>query len=131
MNLSELEQHIFACYVAGAAGDLNMVGRFWPYGELVMIIEDKIQFATREFGFKVTSRAKSVATAFLDQMIAGEAFSTKQNDFGGTMHQFQVDNYRRLLKQMRETNPIVLKAQGAGPGFWAEAFAGLISNPGA
>jgi hypothetical protein len=129
MNLSELEQHILACYVAGAAGDLNMVGRFWPYGELAMIIEDKIQVATREFGFKVTSRAMTVATAFLDQMIAGEAFSTKQNDFGGTMHQFQADTYRKLLKQLQETNPVIQTAQGAGPGFWTEAFARLTGKP--
>jgi hypothetical protein len=130
MNLTELEQHIFACYVANAAGDLNMVGRFWPYGELVLIIEDKIQVATREFGFRVSSKAKPVATAFLDRMIAGEGFSTQQNDFGGTMHQFQANTYRRLLKELRENDPILPKAQAAGPGFWTEAFAGLTSNPG-
>lgn len=128
MNLSELERHILACYVADAAAGLNMVGRFWPYGELVLILEDKIQLATREFGFRVTSRAGPVARALLDQMIAAGAFSTQQNDFGGTMHQFQADACRKFLQQLRETDPIIRKAQDAGPGFWAAAFAALTAD---
>ncbi len=127
MNLTELERHILACYVADAAAGLNMVGRFWPYGELVLIIEDKLQLATREFGFRVTSRAGPIAKAFLDQMIAAGAFSTQQNDFGGTMHQFQADAYRRFLRELRESDPIIRKAQDAGPGFWAAAFAALTA----
>lgn len=125
MNLTELERHILACYVADAAAGLNMVGRFWPYGELVLIIEDKIQVATREFGFRVSSQAGPVARALVDQMIAAGAFSTRQNDFGGTMHQFQADAYRRFLQQLRASDPVIRKAQDTGPGFWAAAFAAL------
>ena len=122
-ELSELEQHVLAYYVAGAAQDLNMVGRFWPTGELGMLIGDKIQVATRKFGTKASMASTKVARAFADDMIACGGFSTKHGDFGSTMHQFQADKYKECLAKMRETNPIVQKAQAGGPDFWAEAFA--------
>jgi hypothetical protein len=128
MSLTELEQHIFAYYIAGDAAQFTAAPRFYPYGELVLIIEDKIQVATRKFGSKVTSKAKTVANALLDQLVEAGVYSTKQGEFGGTMHQFQGDAYRGFLKEQQEANPIILKARDAGPDFWDQAFAALANR---
>ena len=50
LNLSELQQYIFAYYLATGARDRDMTPRFWPYAELVEIIEDKIMLGVRKFG---------------------------------------------------------------------------------
>jgi hypothetical protein len=123
MNLSETEELVFAYFVANGAQEFAMVGRFFPYGELVLVLEDKIRVATRKFGAKAGRAPSSVARAFLDLLIEQGAFSTVKNKFGGAMHQYQPDAYVKCLKDLRETNPIVVKAQAAGPGFWDEAFA--------
>ena len=94
MSLSELEQHVFAYYVAGHANELNIATRWYPYGELVLVIEDTVTVAVRKFGRKPRASAKAVATAFLDHMIEKGAWATKQNEFGGQMHQFQADKYK-------------------------------------
>lgn len=120
-ELTPLESHVFAYYVQGAANDLNIAGRFYPYGELILVIEDKIQVATRKFGFKVSSKGKSVATAFLDHMIGAHAFSSKTNDFGGTMHQFQGDVYCKELKELQSSNALI---QSVGDD-WEASFADL------
>lgn len=122
-ELTPLESLVFAFYVHGAANDLNIAGRFYPYGELVLVIEDKIQVATRKFGLKVSSKSKAVATAFLDQMIEAQAFTSKKNDFGGTMHQFQGDVYRKILKEMQISNTLIQTVGDA----WEASFAELTA----
>jgi hypothetical protein len=122
MALSELEQLVFAYWVANGAQDFAMVGRFWPYGELTMLLEDKIRVATRPFGKPAGAAAANATRAFLDHMIEKEGFSTVKNKFGGAMHQYQPDAYRSALKALQESDPIVVKARAAGAGFWEEAF---------
>jgi hypothetical protein len=128
MSLTELEQHVYAYYVAGDAAQFQAAPRFYPYGELTLILADKIQVATRKFGRQVHSKSPTVAAALLDKLVASGAYSTKQNDFGGSMHQFQGDAYKAFLKQEQETNPIILKAKDSGPDFWDQAFAALIAQ---
>jgi hypothetical protein len=125
MSLSDLEQHVLAYYLEGAADDLNLAGRFYPHAELVLIVGDKIEVATRRFGRKVRSQTRAPATAFVDRMIADGAFSTKQNDFGGTMHQFQAPAYKQALRAWQADDPILREAQGGGEGFWPDRFAAL------
>jgi hypothetical protein len=105
--LSPLEAHVLAYYVQGTATTLDITGRFYPHGELVMIITDKMQVATRKFGRKAGAATRAAATAFVDQMIAAGAWSTKTNDFGGTMHQFQGGVYRPTLKEMQANDPVI------------------------
>jgi hypothetical protein len=124
-NLTDLEQHLLAYYASGQAKDLNIAGRFYPYGELVLILEDKVKIAARKFGLKVTSKSKGAGKGFLDYMIEKGAWSTKPNEFGGTMHQFQPDVYRTALAELNASNPIIQKAAAAGDGFWEEAFAAV------
>jgi hypothetical protein len=128
MSLSEIEQHVFAHYVANAAQDLTMVPRAWPYGELVLIIEDKVQLATRPFGFKAAMACPNVARAFLDLMIERQGFSTLDNGFGGSMHRYQGEPYRNGLRDLQQTDPIIQQAQAEGAGFWEEAFARLSAS---
>ncbi len=88
----------------------------------------KIQVATRKFGRKATAKANSVAAALLDRLIAAGAYSTKTNDFGGSMHQFQADAYKAFLKQEQESDPIILKAKDGGPDYWDQAFSALTAS---
>jgi hypothetical protein len=128
MSLTELEQHVFAYYVATDAAQFQAAPRFYPYGELTLIIADKIQVATRKFGRKAAAKANTVAAALLDKLIAAGAYSTKQNEFGGSMHQFQGDAYKAFLRAENESNPIVQQAKAAGPEFWDQAFARLAGQ---
>ncbi|KHK91262.1 hypothetical protein [Novosphingobium malaysiense] len=125
--MSDLIDHMIAYYVAGPANDLNIAARWYPYGELTLIIEDKFQIAHRKFGMKVRSQSKAAAKQFLDSMIAKGAWSTTENEFGGKMHQFQADVFRAEIKERQATNPIIAKAEAEGPEYWEKAFGELVA----
>ncbi len=127
MSLNPLEANILAYFISGAAQDLVIAGRFFPRTEVVNNIDDKMQQATRRFGFKVKSKTRPAAVAFVDHMIEVGAWSSKDQDFGGTMHQFQPDIFRTQLKVMQDADPIVQEAKGGGEMFWADRFAELIA----
>jgi hypothetical protein len=127
MNLTELEQHAYAYYVATDAAQFSAAPRFYPYGELTLIFADKIQVATRKFGRQTHSKSKTVANALLDKLIEAGAYSTKQNEFGGSMHQFQEPAYKAFLKAEQERDPIILQAKAEGPEFWQTAFERLTA----
>jgi hypothetical protein len=123
MSLSDLEQTIQAYFLAGPANDINIAGRWYPYKEVLLIIDDKYQQAVRKFGMKARKATMPAAKAFVDHMIDKGGWATKQNDFGGTMHQLQLDAFRSELKAMQEADPIVQESKGAGPDFWTAKFA--------
>ncbi|MET1756245.1 hypothetical protein ABVV53_12375 [Novosphingobium sp. RD2P27] len=124
---SSLTEHIIAYYIAGPANDLNIATRWYPYGELVLIIEDKFSVATRKFGSNVRGKSKVAGTVFLERMIAKGAWETKANDFGGQMHQFQAPAYKAALQDWQQSEPIVAKARAEGPEFWDKTFAELVA----
>ncbi len=128
MSQADLDQAVIAYFVAGPANDVNIAGRFFPYSDLVLILEDKFQIATRKFGVKVKARSKAAATVFVDDMIAKGGWSSKPNDFGGNMHQFQPDVFKAALKEMQANDPLVVEAQGKGPEFWTEKFSALTAG---
>ncbi|MFA7601538.1 MAG: hypothetical protein WCY29_00900 [Novosphingobium sp.] len=128
MSLTELEQHAYAYYVATDAAQFSAAPRFYPYGELTLIFADKIQVATRKFGRQVHSRANVVAGALIDKLIAAGAYSTTQNEFGGSMHQFQEPAYKAFLKAEQEADPIIQQAKAQGSAFWDQAFARLTGQ---
>ncbi len=88
-----------------------------------MIIADKMQVATRKFGRKAGAATRGAALAFVDHMIAAGAWTTKQNDFGGTMHQFQGDVYKQALKAMLESDGVLASINGE----WETAFERLTA----
>lgn len=118
---------ISAYFLAGPANDINIAGRWYPYNEVLLIIDDKYQMAVRKFGPKARGATKQVAKTFIDHMIDKGAWETKHNDFGGTMHQFNTDVFRKELKGLQAADPIVQEAQDAGPDFWTEKFAALTA----
>ncbi len=123
-ELTPLEAHVTAYYLSDAANTLDISGRFYPHGELVMIIADKMQVATRKFGRKAGAATRGAATAFVDHMIAAGAWTTKKNDFGGTMHQFQGEAYRAALKAMQASDPVLASVNDD----WEGAFAALTGG---
>ena len=125
--MTELEQHVYAYYVATDATQFSAAPRYYPYGELTLIFADKVQVATRKFGRKVHSKANAAAAALVDKLIAAGAYSTKQNEFGGSMHQFQESAYKAFLKAEQERNPLILQAKAEGPEFWQGAFERLTA----
>ncbi len=127
MSLNDLESHVLAYYLAGQAEDLNIAGRFFPRGAIVDAVEDKMKMATRKFGRKVGAAARPGAEQFVDKLIADGAFSTKEDKFGGVMHQFQTDRYRELLGEAKAADPIVAKAPKADDPYWETTFAGLVA----
>ena len=127
MSLSDLERTVNAYFLATAANDLSIATRWYPRGDLISIIEDKVSIAVRKFGIKARSAAKPVATAFVEHMIAKGGWESKDNEYGGSMHQFQADVFRRELKALQAADPLVQQAEGAGPEFWAEKFAALTA----
>ena len=127
MSDDNLIEHMIAYYVAGPANDLNIATRWYPYGELVLIIEDKFATATRKFGPKVKGKAKVAAKTFLDAMIAKGAWETKTNDFGGQMHQFQTDKFRVAIAEQQANDPVIAKAKSEGPEYWEKAFSQLVA----
>ncbi|MDE2302587.1 MAG: hypothetical protein KGK11_08520 [Sphingomonadales bacterium] len=125
--MSELEQAVLAYFIGGAAQEFTMAGRWFPRSDLVLIIEDKIQIATRPFGIKVKAKAKAAAESFVADMIAKGGWASKPNDFGGAMHQFQPDIYRQEIKALAGGDPILREACAAGEGFWADRFKDLTT----
>ncbi|GGB98688.1 hypothetical protein GCM10011494_16460 [Novosphingobium endophyticum] len=124
---SDIVDHMIAYYVAGPANDLIIAPRWYPYGELGLIIEDKFSIATRKFGLKVRSHSKEAGKVFLDMMIGKGAWETKQNEYGGSMHQFQADKFKAAVRELQAGDPIIAKAEAEGPDYWEKAFAELVS----
>ncbi|MDE8653633.1 hypothetical protein [Novosphingobium album (ex Liu et al. 2023)] len=127
MSQSELEKTILAYYLAGPAGDLSVAPRFYPYGELLLIFEDKVSIAVRKFGPKVRAHAKAVGKLFIDAMLERGAWSTKEGEYGGSMHQFQADMFKTVIQDMQASDPIIAQARAEGPEFWEKTFAGLAA----
>jgi len=127
MSLSDLEQTVLAYFVAGPANDINIAGRWFPKSEVFLIIEDKFLQAVRKFGMKARTASKPAAVAFVERMLEKGGWATKQNEFGGTMHQWQMDAFRSELKAMQAADPIVQASQGQGPEFWTEKFAAVTA----
>ena len=125
--MSDIVDHMIAYYVAGAANDLNIATRWYPYGELSLIMEDKFNIATRKFGMKVRSQSRAAGKKFLDTLIEKGAWATTENEFGGRMHQFQADKFRAAIKELQAGDPIIVKANAEGPDFWDKAFGELTA----
>lgn len=126
MSLNPLQQAIVAYFVAVPANDLMIATRWYPRGELLLIVDDKFQIATRKFGMKVRMATKPAADAFLQHMIEKGGWETKPQEYG-SMHQFNADAFKRELKAMQASDPLVLAAADGGEDFWKDKFAELTA----
>lgn len=127
MSLTPLEQTVLAYFLGGAANDINIAERWFPKSDLLLILEDKFQVAVRKFGFKAKSATKAASTHFVEHMIAKGGWATKENDYGGTMHQWQRDAFRAELKALQSADPIVQEAAQGGESYWTDKFAALTA----
>ncbi|WP_313439311.1 hypothetical protein [Novosphingobium sp.] len=125
--MTDLIDHMLAYYIAGQASELTVAPRFYPYGELQLIFEDKVSVAVRKFGPKVRKHAKEAGKTFIDRMLETGAWSTTEGEYGGSMHQFQADRYRAVIREEQDSNPIILKAKAEGPDYWDKAFGELVA----
>ena len=125
MTLTPLQSHVLAYYLAHSAKDFAMSGRWFPYGELELILADKVKVDVRAFGKAAQDSAKPAATFYLDHMIAAGGFSSKAQKFGGTMHQYDTEPFRAALDKLKAADPVLAKAAAAGPEFWQTTFASL------
>lgn len=125
--MTDIIDHMIAYYVAGPANDLNIATRWYPYGELILIVEDKFSIASRKFGPKVRKHSKEAGTRFLDAMIAKGAWETKENEYGGRMHQFQADKFKAAVRAQQDSDPIIQNAK-ADPEYWDKAFGELVAQ---
>ena len=126
-DLAPLQQAVLAYFLAGPANDINIAGRWYPYSEIVLIIDDKFQQAVRKFGPKARGATKPAATWLVDRMIASGGWATKDNEFGGTMHQWQMEPFRTELKALQAADPLVREAASRGEGYWTDKFAELAA----
>jgi hypothetical protein len=125
--MNELQQHVIAYYLANSAKDFAMSGRWFPYGELELILADKVKVDVRQFGKAAQDSATAAATFYLDHMIAAGGFSSKAQKFGGTMHQYDADQFRAALDKLKAADPVLAKAAAGGADFWPTAFASLTN----
>jgi hypothetical protein len=116
---------VLAYFLAGAANDINIAGRWFPKSEVLLIIDDKFQQAVRKFGAKARAATTPAATAFVEHMIAKGGWATKENDFGGSMQQWQMEPFRAELADLQAANPILREA--AADAFWQDKFAALTA----
>lgn len=121
MQLSELDEHILAYFIAKNAGELQMDPRWWPSIELSSIVEDKVRFAVSRFWLVGRPPVEAAARVLLDTLVARGAFAKKDGEYG-PMFQFQRDPYRAWLAEAREINPIVTHMADADEDAWEETF---------
>lgn len=127
MSLTDLQAHVLAYYTTGHGKELSITQRWYPHAELVMIIDDKIAVAVRKFGRKAAKESRAAATHFVDTMIEKGVWTTQTNDFGGTMHQFQLGAYPAALAEFNAASPVVQAAAAGGETYWADKFAELTA----
>jgi len=126
MSLSPLQDAIVAYFIAGPANDINIATRWYPRGELLLIVDDKFQMAVRKFGIRVRGATKPAADAFLQAMIDKGGWETKPQEYA-SMHQFNQAAFKAALKDMKASNPLVAEAANGGEDFWKDQFASLTA----
>ena len=127
MNLTPLEAHVLAYYLANSAKDFNMSGRWFPHGELELIFADKIKVDVRPFGKAAQESARAGALVYLDYMIANGGFENKDQKFGGTMHRYHLEGFPAALAAMKAADAVLAAAAQGGDDFWQNAFASLTN----
>ena len=127
MNLSPLQAHVLAYFLSHGARDFSMVGRWWPHAELALVMGDKIRIAVRPFGKAAQDAAGSVAEALSEHMLACGGFSSRAQKFGGTMHQFQPEEFRAGLDAIEADSAVLQQAAAGGADFWETSFAELTN----
>src|SRR5579864_2043676 len=128
MNLSGFEEYAFAYFLSIDALNFSVDGRFYSREEFVRVFEDRIYYATMMFNTGLSRRHWNVANRLVDELIEEKVLSTVHDQHTGTSHQFDTAKYKVFMRALIHANAICQRAQGAGPQYWEEAFAGLSGD---
>ena len=127
MTLTPLQSHVFAYYLANSAKDFAMAGRWFPYAELERTFADKMQVDVRPFGQAAKDAAPPAAKHYLDHMLDNNGFATKEQKFGGTMHQYEPAGFKAALDALKAGDAVLAKAASGGTDFWQTTFTELTN----
>lgn len=128
MNLTGLEEYVYAYFLSGEAMTVTVDDRFYRREEFVRVFEDRLFYATQRFGRGVAGRYSNIAHSLVDQLIQEKALSTSIDKWSGTSHQFDSGKYRTFIKNLVKSSNICQRSQAAAPQFWEEAFAVFSSK---
>ena len=124
-NLTPLEAHVLAYYLANSAKDFSMVGRWFSPSYLAETFADKMSVDVRPFGKAAQNAAVPAAKHYLAHMIAHGGFENKDQKFGGTMHQLDAAGFKAALDALKASDSVLAAADAGGADFWATSFAEL------
>jgi hypothetical protein len=125
MNLTEVEQCVYAYFLHHEALKVTVDGRFYKAQEFVRKFENEIMYGTPSFGGVDTGRPSTIATCLVDSLIEEGALSSVNDELSGISYQFDSARYKAFIKDQIATNAICKRAAQGGPRFWEEAFASL------
>lgn len=129
MTLTDLEQYVFAYFLAHGAEGYTSTAEYRERGEFVTAVEDRLFAITEGFGPGVHSRYPAIAENFVDAMIESRALKVLSDRFAGTFYNFDQQAYNKLVSDLTIPNEIVAKAKNIGHRFWVAAFSNLASDP--
>jgi hypothetical protein len=125
MNLTELEEYVLAYFLSVDALSASVDGRYYLRGDFVRVFEDRIFYATQQFGSKIAGRHSNIVSPFVDRLIESKALSTSVDQFSVAWHNLDNSKYRAVVKEMTQSNAICQRAKNAGPQYWERTFASL------
>ena len=128
MQLSELEEHVFAYFLSVEAPNISVDGRFYRREEFVKVFEDRFFYGTQRLGPGISGRHTEIVNRLVDTLIEATALSTSHDRLSGTYHKMDDSKYRAVIRSLIQSNAICQRAQQAGSHFWEETFRAL--NPG-
>ncbi|MGC3980830.1 MAG: hypothetical protein QM808_06200 [Steroidobacteraceae bacterium] len=114
--MTALIDHMIAYYVAGQAAELSVAPRFYPYGELQLIFEDKISLP-----FASSAEGAQALQGSRQGLHRPDARNGRLVDHGGRVRRlectrFQADRFRAVIREEQDANPIILRSQSRRPG---------------
>jgi hypothetical protein len=128
MNLTELEEYVMAYFLSVDALSVSVDGRYFRREDFVRVFEDRIFYATQQFGSKIAGRYSNIAVQIVDRLIESNALSTSTDQWSVTWHRFDTDKYKAVVKALIQSNTLCQRSKDASPRFWEEAFAALSND---
>jgi len=128
MKLTELEEYVMAYFLSVDALSVSVDGRYFRREDFVRVFEDRIFYATQQFGRKIAGRHSNIAVPLVDRLIERDALSTSTDQWSVTWHRFDTSKYRAVVKELIQSNTLCQRSKDAGPQFWEEAFAALSNE---
>jgi hypothetical protein len=69
MNLTELEEYVLPYFLSVDALSVSVDGRYYRREDFGRVFEDRIFYATQQFGSKIARRHSNIAAPLVDRLI--------------------------------------------------------------